>query len=59
MSKVVISAALDRVLSTRNQCPAIPYTPKEIAEEAKRAADAGAAIVHIHAAPRWRSGLER
>ena len=49
MSKVVISAALTGVLSTRNQCPAIPYTPKEIGAEAKRAADAGAAIVHIHA----------
>jgi len=49
MSKVVISAALTGVLSTRNQCPAIPYTPKEIGVEAKRAADAGAAIVHIHA----------
>jgi len=49
MTKVVISAALTGVLSTRNQCPAIPYTPNEIGEEAKRAADAGAAIVHIHA----------
>lgn len=48
-SPVVITAALTGVLATRDQCPAIPYTPKEIAEEAKRAADAGAAIVHIHA----------
>ena len=47
--KVIISAALTGVLARREQCPAIPYTPKEIAEEAKRAADAGAAIVHIHA----------
>ncbi len=46
---VVISAALTGVLATREQCPAIPYSPKEIADEAKRAADAGAAIVHIHA----------
>jgi len=46
---VVITAALTGVLATRDQCPAIPYTPKEIADEAKRAADAGAAIVHIHA----------
>jgi uncharacterized protein (DUF849 family) len=46
---VVITAALTGVLATREQCPAIPYTPKEIGEEAKRAADAGAAIVHIHA----------
>jgi 3-keto-5-aminohexanoate cleavage enzyme len=47
--KVIISAALTGVLARREQCPAIPYTPKEIGEEAKRAADAGAAIVHIHA----------
>ena len=48
-SKVIVTAALTGVLATREQCPAIPYTPKEIGEEAKRAADAGAAIVHIHA----------
>ena len=47
--KVIVTAALTGVLATREQCPAIPYTPKEIGEEAKRAADAGAAIVHIHA----------
>ena len=56
---VVISAALTGVLSNRDQCPAIPYTPKEIADEARRAADAGASIVHIHArtpegGPDWR-----
>jgi uncharacterized protein (DUF849 family) len=49
MKPVVITAALTGVLATREQCPAIPYTPREIAEEAGRAADAGAAIVHIHA----------
>jgi 3-keto-5-aminohexanoate cleavage enzyme len=48
-NRVVVTAALTGVLATRDQCPAIPYTPKEIGEEAKRAADAGAAIVHIHA----------
>jgi len=56
---VVITAALTGVLATREQCPAIPYTPVEIAEEAKRAAEAGASIVHIHArnpegGPEWR-----
>jgi 3-keto-5-aminohexanoate cleavage enzyme len=56
---VVITAALTGVLATRAQCPAIPYTPAEIAEEAKRSADAGAAVVHIHArtpegGPEWR-----
>ena len=59
MTKVILTAALTGVLATRAQCPAIPYTPKEIGEEAKRAADAGAAIVHIHArtpegGPDWR-----
>ena len=49
MKHVVITAALTGVLATREQCPAIPYTPREIADEAQRAADAGAAIVHIHA----------
>lgn len=47
--KTIISAALTGVLANRQQCPAIPYTPKEIAEEGKRAVDAGAAILHIHA----------
>ena len=56
---VVISAALTGVLATRELCPAIPYTPQEIGEEARRAADAGASIVHIHArnpegGPEWR-----
>jgi 3-keto-5-aminohexanoate cleavage enzyme len=59
MTPVVITAALTGVLATREQCPAIPYTPKEIAEDARRAFDAGAAIVHIHArtpegGPDWR-----
>ena len=58
-SRVVITAALTGVLATRDLCPAIPYTPREIGVEAKRAADAGASIVHIHArnpegGPEWK-----
>jgi uncharacterized protein (DUF849 family) len=45
----VVTCALSGVLANRRQCPSIPYTPVEIAEEAKRAYDAGAAAVHIHA----------
>ena len=45
----VITCALTGVLANRNQCPAIPYTPAEIAEEARRAYEAGASVVHIHA----------
>ncbi len=47
--KVVITCALTGVLAKKEQCPGIPYSPVEIAEEAKRAYDAGASVVHIHA----------
>jgi 3-keto-5-aminohexanoate cleavage enzyme len=45
----MITCALSGVVANRNQCPAIPYTPEEYASEAKRAFEAGAAVVHIHA----------
>ena len=47
--KVVVTCALTGVLANRDQCPWVPYTPAEIAEEARRAWEAGAAVVHIHA----------
>jgi 3-keto-5-aminohexanoate cleavage enzyme len=47
--KTIVTAALTGVLATRDQCPGIPYTAEEIAQEARRSVDAGAAIVHIHA----------
>ena len=47
--RVIVTCALTGVAANRDQCPAIPYTPVEIAEEARRAREAGAAIVHIHA----------
>ena len=46
---VIVTAALTGVLANRSQCPAIPYTPAEIADEALRAWEAGATVVHIHA----------
>jgi uncharacterized protein (DUF849 family) len=45
----MVTCALSGVVANRAQCPAIPYTPEEYAAEAKRAYDAGAAAVHIHA----------
>jgi uncharacterized protein (DUF849 family) len=45
----MITCALSGVVADRNQCPAVPYTPEEYAAEAKRAYEAGAAVVHIHA----------
>ena len=45
----MITCALSGVVANRDQCPAIPYTPEEYATEAKRAYEAGAAVVHLHA----------
>jgi uncharacterized protein (DUF849 family) len=45
----IVSCALSGVVANRDQCPAIPYTPEEYAAEARRAYEAGASIVHIHA----------
>src|SRR5712672_3044856 len=47
--KVIVTCALTGVLANRDQCPWVPYTPVEIAEEARRAYQAGAAVVHVHA----------
>ena len=47
--KVGITCALTGVLANRKHCPAIPHTPEEIAEEARRAYEAGASVVHLHA----------
>ena len=58
--KIIISAALTGGATNRSHCPAIPYTPVELGEEARRAQEAGASIVHIHARedngmPSWRT----
>ncbi|MBL0212930.1 MAG: 3-keto-5-aminohexanoate cleavage protein [Myxococcales bacterium] len=60
--KVILSCALTGAVTTKKHCPAIPYTPVEIAEEARRAHEAGAAIVHIHArnddgSPTWSNAV--
>ena len=47
--KTILSCALSGVAANRAQCPGIPYTPDEYGEESRRAAEAGATIVHIHA----------
>ena len=59
---VIVTCALTGVLASREQCPWVPYTPEEIAEEARRAHEAGAAVVHIHArtdegAPTYEPGV--
>ena len=47
--KVIITAALSGSTTVKKQNPAVPYSPKEFAEEAARCRRAGAAMVHVHA----------
>ena len=46
---VVITCAISGVIASRDQCPAIPYTPEEYAAEARRIVDEGGVHIHIHA----------
>jgi 3-keto-5-aminohexanoate cleavage enzyme len=48
MNKVIITAAITGSRPTKEMNPAVPYTPKEIADAAVDCWKAGAAIVHIH-----------
>jgi uncharacterized protein (DUF849 family) len=47
--KVVITCAVTGAIHTPSMSPQLPITPQEIAEAAIGAAEAGAAIVHLHA----------
>ncbi|MEJ1158389.1 3-keto-5-aminohexanoate cleavage protein [Prosthecomicrobium sp. N25] len=47
--KVVITCAVTGSIHTPSMSPHLPVTPEEIAEAAIGAAEAGAAIVHLHA----------
>ena len=46
--KVIITCAVTGNLTTPEQTPHLPITPEQIADACLGAADAGAAIVHIH-----------
>jgi uncharacterized protein (DUF849 family) len=47
-TKVVITCAVTGNLTTPDQTPHLPITPEEIAEACLGAAEAGAAVTHIH-----------
>lgn len=46
--KIIITVAVTGSRPTKEMNPAVPYSPKEIAEAAVECHKAGAAIVHIH-----------
>ena len=47
--KVIITCAVTGAIHTPTMSPYLPITPDQIAEEAIAAAEAGAAILHLHA----------
>jgi uncharacterized protein (DUF849 family) len=49
MSKVIISCAITGAIHTPSMSDALPITPDEIARASIEAAEAGAAIIHLHA----------
>ena len=48
-SKVIITCAITGAIHTPSMSPHLPVTPQQIADAAIGAAEAGAAIVHLHA----------
>lgn len=56
-SDVIITCALTGAGDTVGKHPAIPVTPRQIAEAAIDAAKAGAAIVHVHVRDPQRGGI--
>jgi uncharacterized protein (DUF849 family) len=49
MNKVIISCAVTGAIHTPSMSPYLPLTPEAIADQAIEAAEAGAAILHLHA----------
>lgn len=49
MEKLIITAALTGAEVTKEQQPALPISPEEIAQAAYDCYLAGASIVHVHA----------
>src|SRR6187402_1661141 len=48
-AKIIITCAITGAIHTPSMSPYLPVTPDEIAQSAIEAAQAGAAIVHLHA----------
>lgn len=49
LGKVAISCAVTGAIHTPTMSDALPYKPEDIADQAIEAAEAGAAVLHIHA----------
>lgn len=64
MEPLIINAAITGMVPTREDNPAVPVSVREIIADARRCADAGATIIHVHARdpdgqPTWRPEIYR
>ncbi|MCX6006734.1 MAG: 3-keto-5-aminohexanoate cleavage protein [Chloroflexi bacterium] len=57
-SKVIITAALAGGGTFKANNPAVPYSPKEFADEAEKCFKAGASMLHIHARDEAKGGAQ-
>jgi uncharacterized protein (DUF849 family) len=48
-NKIIVSCAITGSIHTPSMSPHLPITPAQIADDAVAAAQAGAAILHLHA----------
>ncbi len=46
--KTIITCSLTGAVTPKSKCPALPVTPKEIAEDGVRVWKAGASVLHLH-----------
>jgi uncharacterized protein (DUF849 family) len=46
--KIILTAAITGAVHTPTMSQYLPITPEQIADDAVKAAEAGAAIVHVH-----------
>lgn len=49
MAKIIVTAAITGSIHTPTMSPHLPITPEQIADDAVRAYNAGAAVAHVHA----------
>ena len=58
--EIIINAALTGCVHSKKDNPHLPVTPAGIAADARRCADLGASIFHLHArdeAGKWKQGF--
>jgi 3-keto-5-aminohexanoate cleavage enzyme len=59
MGKLIITAAIQGAELTQEEMPHLPITPVQAAQEAKRAWEEGASIIHLHVRDKFKKSSQR